>query len=176
MTVSAINRMILRWALGNNYEFSVCRLPDWPNPCVQIRLKHATIYFHNGRLVRVLAHSKGKRCCQMALEMASVFALCGFIKTRRQGATSSVKEGDAETASVVEQRRGQNPSGISSVKSLKSPRNLTAAMANRMAPSLNSKTAVPSNETASRINNIPGFLSKHGGSKNFGGNRDLDWR
>ncbi|MEE9294156.1 MAG: hypothetical protein V3W34_04205 [Phycisphaerae bacterium] len=171
MTVSAINRMILRWALGNNYEFSVCRLPDWPSPSLQIRLKHATIYFHNGRLVRVLAHSKGKRCGQMAREMASVFALCGFIKTRGQSATRSAKEGDAETDSVVEHRRGQ--SGISSVKSL---RNLTASAANRMAPTPNSKTAVPSNEIASRINNIPGFLSKHGGSKNFGRNRDLDWR
>ncbi len=172
MTISAINRMILRWALGNDYEFSVCRLPDRPNRCVQIRLKHATIYFHHGRLVRVLAHSKGKRCGQMALEMASVFALCGFIKTRRQGATSSVKGGDAETASVVEHRQGQ--SGISSVKSL---RNLTASIANPMAPPPNSMMAVPRNETASRINNnIPDSLSKHAGSKNFGRNRDLDCR
>ena len=101
----------------------------------------------------------------MAMEMASLFALCGIIKSRNQSAADSVKKLDAGVADrfgsvdgdVVAGRLGQ--SGISSVKSLM---NTTASMANPITAPLSSKMALPTSENASRINNMPDSLRKSG--------------
>ena len=178
MPASTINRVILDWAMGNNYGFRVCRVAGLPNHCLRIKLNHATVDFHNGQLVRMVAHDKGKRSGQLAMEMASLFALCGIIKSRNQSAAGSVRKLDTGVADqfdsaegdVVAGRLGQ--SGISSVKSLM---NTTASMANPNNVPLSSKMALPTSENASRINNMPDSLRRDLGLKDFGKNTDFGW-
>lgn len=192
MIASTTNRMILDWAMGNNYGFRLCKVAGFANHCLRIKLNHATVLLHDGRLVRMAVAGGGKRggkrSGQLAMEMASLFALCGFIKSR--DAASSVKKPGA--GDDVASRPGCNrldraqPSqrGISSVKSL---RNTTASMAKPTNEPLSSRMALPTSENASLINNMPDSLrrdpglkldrglERDRGSKDFENKTDFGW-
>jgi hypothetical protein len=82
MTVTRNDLTIFHWAWKRSYPCGYVRLGAWPNDCLRIELDHATVYFNDERLIRVVAHDDGRQTESLVREMASVFALCAYLEIR----------------------------------------------------------------------------------------------
>ena len=85
-TLSANDRIVLRWAFSNRYDCRDRRVADGNEICLIVRLNHATVAFQDGRLTELLVPRIGRFTHERAAEFASLFALCGYLEARRQDA------------------------------------------------------------------------------------------
>ncbi len=85
MVVTPIDRMILHWAYRNGFDGEYRDAPIAGGTCIEVALGTVTVYFEEGRLVRVVnREGEGEADTDVLVEeMASVFALCGAIEVRR---------------------------------------------------------------------------------------------
>ncbi len=79
MTASESNRIVFLWACRHGYECDICDASGSDGPQLMVQLDHAVGYFDRGRLVRLDTRRDGRFADELAIELANVFALCGYI-------------------------------------------------------------------------------------------------
>ena len=85
--------MIMRWAVDHGYPCTWDRVEGLEQPCVIVLLDHATTFFRDGCLVRIVCRKDGRFVSEMARELAVVFALCGCVAALDDALGLSIGEG-----------------------------------------------------------------------------------
>ncbi len=84
MGFSAMDGMVVRWSIQQRYRCEWGRVPDEADRGVKVVMRHATIYFRDGTLVRIDCRQDGRYPSEMARELAVVFSLCGYLAAVRE--------------------------------------------------------------------------------------------